>query len=153
MRFFNIAVAALFATTQAVNINQVPEEANLVATMVEAEGPMKLDEMFAAVDTNNDGALTMKEIRKAIRAYAKEHGIKLPKGWRKEVHQIFKHVDANKDGKITMKEIRSAIWDAVDGNNDGFWSLKEVFDALKATADYMDVKLKKGWRREVKTAF
>jgi len=110
-----------------------------------AENNWDLAEIFEAVDANGDGSLTIKEVFKAIKAYAKEHGIELPKGWRKEVKAIFKHVDADKNGKVTLDEIHAAIFDAIDSNNDGEWSLKEVKEAIKAVAKHLDKKLKKGW--------
>ena len=148
MKFAALATAFLTYTT-AIKLEQVPQEQTLIQAFAEEEGdfgfPMKLDELFKAVDANGDGALTMKEICGAIRKFAKEHDIKLPKGWRKEVHGVFKHVDENHDGKVTMTEIKAAIFDAVDGNNDGEWSLKELKGAIKALAEHMDAKLKKGW--------
>lgn len=95
----------------------------------------------------------MKEICSAIKGWAKENGVELPKGWRKEVKKIFDHVDADKSGDVTLDEIHAAIWKAVDGNNDGYWSLEEVTAAIKALAKEMDVKLKKGWKKEVKAVF
>merc|ERR1712167_272383 len=86
MRFAALATAFLTYTT-AIKLEQVPQEQTLVQAFAQEEGdfgfPMKLDELFKAVDANGDGALTMKEICGAIRKFAKEHDIKLPKGWRK----------------------------------------------------------------------
>merc|ERR1711998_489395 len=104
-------------------------------------------------DLNGDGAITPEEGHKAITEYAKEHGIELPEGWEEEAMELFDHVDANDDGKVTMDEVKAAIWEAVDANDDGQWSLKEVLGALKALAKEFDVKLKKGWRKEVAEAF
>ena len=52
-----------------------------------------------------------------------------------------------------MAEVGAAIWDAVDSDNDGEWSLKEIMKAIKCYAKMTKQSLKKGWRKEVKEAF
>ena len=126
MRFFSLAVAAFVGTSSAIKLTQEPEQNNLVAMELVAENNWDLAEVFEAVDANGDGSLTMKEVCSAIKKFAKEHGWELPKGWRKHVKAIFDHVDADSNGKVTLDEIHAAIFDAVDSNNDGEWSLKEV---------------------------
>ena len=54
---------------------------------------------------------------------------------------------------MTMDEIKAAIWHAVDSNDDGEWSLKEVKSAIKAVASEAGAELKAGWRKEVAAAF
>merc|ERR1712159_683794 len=133
-----------------------PRETALAAIAKEAgkDHDFDLEEIWDAVDANGDGALSKKEIFKAVRGYAKEHDEKLPKGWKKEVGKLFKHVDANKDGKITPEEAKAAVFEAVDGGEkDGEWSKDEVKDGIKAAADHMDVKLKDGWEADVDKAF
>jgi len=149
-----LAVAALVSTSSAVYLTKdEPAESNLLATEIAAEHNWDLAEIFEAVDANGDGALTMKEVCTAIKAYAKEHGWKLPKGWRKHVKAIFNHVDADKNGKVTLDEIHAAIFDAVDTDNDGHWSLVEIQEALQAVAKHLGKTLKKGWKKEVRQAF
>jgi len=120
--FIALASAALIATTSAIKLAQVPATSSLVSVM--ATGPsMKLDEVFEALDRNGDGFLTLKEIYTTVGEFAKEHNIKLPKGWKKEVAHIFKQVDANGDKKVSVDEIKAAIFHAVDQNDDGEWDL------------------------------
>tara|TARA_B100000780_G_scaffold226298_1_gene165490 strand:+ start:264 stop:530 length:267 start_codon:yes stop_codon:yes gene_type:complete len=88
MKFIALASAALIATSSAITLSQVPAQTQLVS--VTAAMPMKLDELFEALDTNGDGSLTLKEIYTTVSAYAKEHKMKMPKGWKKQVKQIFK---------------------------------------------------------------
>ena len=145
MRFFSLAVAAFVGTSSAIKLTQEPEQNSLIGVELVAENNWDLAEVFEAVDTDKSGDLTMKEVCKAIKAYAKEHGWKLPKGWRKHVKAIFDHVDADSNGKVTLDEIHAAIFDAVDSNNDGQWSLKEVKEALQAVAHHLNKTLKKGW--------
>ena len=153
MRFFSLAVAAFVGTSSAITLTQEPEMNNMLATEVASEHNWDLAEIFEAVDADGSGDLTMKEVCKAIKHYAKEHGFKLPKGWRKHVKAIFNHVDADKNGKVTLDEIHAAIFNAIDSNNDGEWSLKEVKEALQAVAHHMNKTLKKGWKKEVTEAF
>merc|ERR1740123_822679 len=103
MKFIALLATAAVATTNAFWIEE-PTDDSLVSVMTEES--FKLDEVFKAMDANKDGALTMKEIIGAVEHYAKEQGLKLPKGWKKEVIKVFKHVDANGDKKITMNEIK-----------------------------------------------
>merc|ERR1711907_338918 len=95
----------------------------------------------------------MGEVCSAIKKYAKEHGWKLPKGWKQHVKAIFDHVDADQNGKLTLDEIHAAIFDAVDGNNDGEWSLEEVKGAIEAIAKELDATLVPGWDDLVAEAF
>merc|ERR1712086_603634 len=152
MKFIALASAALIATSSAINLSQVPAQTQLVSLMA-TKLPLKLDELFEALDTNKDGSLTLKEIITTVSAYAKEENMKLGKGWKKEVRKIFKKVDANGDKKVTMDEIKAAIWHAVDSDKDGEWSLTEVEDAIKAVAREAGAELKEGWTEEVAAAF
>merc|ERR1712194_768078 len=104
MKFIALASAALIATSSAINLSQVPAQTQLVSVMA-TKLPLKLDELFEALDTNKDGSLTLKEIITTVSAYAKEENMKLGKGWKKEVKHIFKKVDA------------------VDSDKDGEWNL------------------------------
>jgi len=83
MKFIALASAALIATSSAIKLSQVPAQTQLVSVM--ATMPLKLDELFEALDTNKDGSLSLKEIITTVTAYAKEQNMKLPKGWKKEV--------------------------------------------------------------------
>ena len=112
MKFFALAASALIATSGAIRLTQVPAQAQLVSAM--ATMPMKLDDMFAALDTNKDGVITIHEVIGTIKAYAKAHDFELPKGWKKEVKQMFKSIDADKNGKVTMDEVKAAVFNAVD---------------------------------------
>jgi len=124
MKFF--AYAALVASASATWF-KAPVESQLVQVS------MPLDEMFKAIDGNNDEFLTMDEIMTALDKYCHaEDGCHAPT--RGEVEQIFNHVDENKDGKISVPEIEWAIFNAVDSNNDGSWSLGEVTDAISYMA-------------------
>ena len=40
---------------------------------------------------------------------AKEHGVKLKKGWVKDVRKVFKMVDTDKSGSVSGKEMKAAI--------------------------------------------
>jgi Ca2+-binding EF-hand superfamily protein len=150
MKFIALIASAFVATTNAW-WTDAPQQMNLIQAYSMED--FKLDEVFAAMDANGDGALTLKEVFSAIKAYAKEHDIALPAGWKKEVAGVFKHLDANGDKKVTMDEIKAAIFDAVDSNNDGEWSLDEIIDAFEAVAKEHGLKLKDGWKDQVKTAF
>jgi Ca2+-binding EF-hand superfamily protein len=89
----------------------------------------------------------------AVRYVAKEQGIKLPRGWKKQVRHIFQSVDTNGDKKVSKEELLSAIFQAVDSNDDGEWSLEEVYDAIEAVAEHAQATLKAGWKAEVAGAF
>merc|ERR1712086_308130 len=128
MKFIALASAALIATSSAINLSQVPAQTQLVSVMA-TKLPLKLDELFEALDTNKDGSLTLKEIITTVSA------------------------DANGDKKVTMDEIKAAIWHAVDSDKDGEWSLTEVEDAIKAVAREAGAELKEGWTKEVAAAF
>jgi Ca2+-binding EF-hand superfamily protein len=91
---------------------------------------MPLDQMFKDIDTNGDKKLSLDEVYEAIEGFAHDHDMKLPEGWKQEVEHVFNKVDASKDGFVTMDEIKGAIFNAVDENDDGEWSLKEVTQAI-----------------------
>jgi len=144
MKFF--AYAALVASTSAISLRSMPFQQQQVQVT------MPLDEMFKAIDTNGDGALTMDEIMTALDKYCHaENGCHAPS--RAEVQQVFDHVDTNKDGKATVAEIETAIFEAVDTNDDGAWSLKEVTEAVAAMAKELDLDLVKDWKKRVAWAF
>merc|ERR1711998_208094 len=158
MRFYTLATAALCATTQALGVEnnfwiESPAQSNLLMSKIAAEHIFDLEEMMEAVDTNGDGAVSWKEVKQAIAHYAREHGYKMTKADWKEVHKVFKHLDANGDKKVTIDEVKTAIWQAVDGNNDGVWSLEEVQDAIEAVAHELDVELKASWKDEIAEGF
>ena len=143
MKFF--AYAALVATTSA-NWFRMP------VNQQQVQVTMPLDEMFKAIDGNNDGFLTMNEIMAALDKYCHaEDGCHAPS--RAEVQHIFDHVDENKDGKLSVPEIEWAIFNAVDANNDGAWSLGEVTDAIGYMAKELDVELVHDWKAKVAWAF
>jgi hypothetical protein len=52
-----------------------------------------------------------------------------------------------------MQEIKGAIFNHVDSNDDGEWSLKEVIQALEGLAKDHGVSLKKGWKKDVREVF
>ena len=56
-----------------------------------------------------DGSVTLKEVYGIIEKLAKEHDVKLPKGWKDYVKKIFEYVDANDDGKVTGPEVEEAM--------------------------------------------
>lgn len=155
MRYASLAVAALVATTQAVQTNFwiQPAQSGLLMNQVAAAHAFDLEEMFEAVDQNGDGVVTWKEAAAAIKHAAKEHGFKMTKADWKTARNIFKHIDSNGDKKITVDEVKAAIWHAVDGNNDGQWSLEEVQDAIEAVAHELDVTLKANWKDEIAEGF
>merc|ERR1711924_54368 len=72
-----------------------------------------MDEVYAAiwdaVDTDNSNGWSLKEVNKALKALAKEVGVKLKKGWRKEVKAAFEHVDTDKSGEVSPDELKAAI--------------------------------------------
>merc|ERR1711865_974227 len=131
MKFFALASAAVMATMPS----------------------LKLDEVFKALDGNGDGSLTLPEIYTAVTKYAKAHGVELPEGWKTQVAGMFKGIDENADGKITMGEVKAAIFNAVDADNDGQWSLKEAQEGIQAVANQVGATLKEGWKAEVAEAF
>jgi Ca2+-binding EF-hand superfamily protein len=147
---FTLAIAALVASASATWWTVVPTN-SLVGLGVETQMP--LDEMFKEIDSNGDGALTIEEVNKAIEDFAAAHDYKLPEGWKAQVKAVYDHVDADNNGKVTMDEIKAAIFHAVDTNDDGKWSLKEVTQAIAALAKEHGVKLRAGWRKDVANAF
>merc|ERR1712086_1248032 len=79
---FTLAIAALVASTNAVGSWWIAAPTNsLVGLAVETEMP--LDEMFKEMDTNGNGALSLKEVTTAIESFAKAHDHKLPDGRKK----------------------------------------------------------------------
>ncbi len=159
MRFFALAIAAFVSTTEAVKLHQAPAlfqlhgKQQLMQLAAKKHEDMTFSEMFKAIDTDNSGTLSLKEIFTAIKHYAGEHNIELPKGWRKYVTKMFNDVDANGDGEVTKEEIGAAIWNKVDSNNDGEWDLGEVKDAVRGLAEAAGKKLVDGWEQMVEDAF
>ena len=77
---FTLAIAALVASTNAVGSWWIAAPTNsLVGLAVETEMP--LDEMFKEMDTNGNGALSLKEVTTAIESFAEAHDYKLPEHW------------------------------------------------------------------------
>lgn len=149
---FTLAIAALVASTNAVGSWWIAAPTNsLVGLAVETEMP--LDEMFKEMDTNGNGALSLKEVTTAIESLAKAHDHKLPEGWKAGVEEVFNQVDTDKSGEVSPDEIKAAIFNAVDKNDDGKWSLKEVIQALAGLAEEHGVKLRAGWKKDVKAVF
>ena len=65
--------------------------------------------LFDFLDQNDDGELNWWELRAVVRAYAKFEGIKLKKGWKKEVAEWFKHVDTDKSKGVSLKELEAFL--------------------------------------------
>lgn len=65
--------------------------------------------MFEMIDSNDDGAWDLKEVKDALRAMAQFTKNKLKKGWEEMVEGVFNHVDKNSDGKASPKEIMAAL--------------------------------------------
>ena len=87
---------------------------------------------------------------------AEKEGIDLPEGWEKEGEKFFDMMDTNGDGALTKDEIKeegeeakeammAEIWEAVDTDEDGEWSVDEVLGAIKYLAKEFKVELKEGW--------
>ena len=107
MKFFT-AIAALFAVTQAVTLEAAPESTSLVQKMSDED-----HEIFEAIDADNSGTVSFKELCDFIEAYCKKKGYKLPKGWKKHVRKLFNKVDTNGDGEVTKKEVEAAMKNGV----------------------------------------
>lgn len=122
MKFF--AYTALIASASAAWFPSAGHSELLQASLaVNAEMP--LDEVFDHIDTNKDGALDMDEIMHVIDKYCTAENHCSPPT-RDEVQHYFDMVDTNGDGKVTPHEIKMAIWNAVDTDGNGKWSLPEV---------------------------
>ena len=59
--------------------------------------------------SEDDKAISFKELCDLIKKICKKYKYKLPKGWTKHVKKIFDYVDANHDGKVTGAEIEAAM--------------------------------------------
>ena len=53
------------------------------------------------------------------------------------------------DNKITQGEVRDAIFAGIDSNHDGEMSRKELKSLIQAYAEFLNVKLAKGWMKHV----
>tara|TARA_B110000977_G_C10909935_1_gene428808 strand:+ start:379 stop:549 length:171 start_codon:yes stop_codon:yes gene_type:complete len=51
----------------------------------------------------------LKEVFTAMKNGAKERGVELPAGWKKETRKVFNLVDADKSGKVSQEEFEGAI--------------------------------------------
>ena len=60
--------------------------------------------------TTGEGTITKKEARKAMKEFAKTHGIEVTKEMKKEAHKFFKSIDADKNGEIDLEEM-GAAWE------------------------------------------
>lgn len=86
---------------------------------------------FAKIDQNNDGALTLEELRAAKQAH--EHARK-EKAASKPGGPMFAHLDKNQDGQITAAENEQGallLFDAMDHDKDGFVTRQEARASFK----------------------
>lgn len=88
---------------------------------------------FEQMDTNHDGGLTKKEIKDTVAAVAKK---------RNEFYQSLQKADKNNDGKLSREEAKTvphrtekfdlaAHFDEIDSNHDGQLILKEIADYVR----------------------
>ena len=82
------------------------EESDVELDSSDDEDPLA-DALEAKLE--KDGYVTLKEVYGIIEKLAKEHDVKLPKGWKGYVKKIFEYVDANDDGKVTGPEVEAAM--------------------------------------------
>lgn len=59
--------------------------------------------------TANGETLSFKELKRAVRKWAKKHDVKPFKGWKKVLKKIFKKVDTDNNGEVTRAEMDAAI--------------------------------------------
>jgi hypothetical protein len=82
--------------------------------------------LFKELDTNNDGIIDTKELRKGLKAF----GYSLTDA---EVEQLMRRMDLNQDGKVDFSELAASLVDwqqfqAVEQDWDAW--LERVFDRL-----------------------
>jgi hypothetical protein len=115
--FLGAAVAALTATAAFAQAPAAPQPD--AGPMTRAEMQQRLQQRFAQMDANHDGAITQDELAASSdpqRAAA-----------------MMQRMDTNHDGKITLDELMArqmAAFDAADTNHDGVLSPEERAAAM-----------------------
>jgi Ca2+-binding EF-hand superfamily protein len=89
----------------------------------------KRDEAFAQMDTNKDGVIDRKEFDASLDSIATALEAQVGEG--------FKELDLNGDEKLDRDEVKpnaalAGYFDQIDTDKDGFLSLDEIKNALKA---------------------
>ena len=74
--------------------------------------PLKPDYFFknsnVGIDSNNDGKITLDEMKKYIRAREADGSLVLKDGWEAAIEAEFKRIDTDNSGYITDKEVVEA---------------------------------------------
>ncbi len=84
--------------------------------------------LFTAYDANGDGVLTLEEVKAATKAASKPN---------------FRALDTDKDGYVTRREWQGTQeeFDAVDLDNDGVWSRKDLAIEKRITQAKGDLEM------------
>merc|ERR1712072_479180 len=98
---------ALFATTQAVKLNQRKpvHKTNFLAQLVQPSA----DDIMAMFDTDGDGKITKEEFGNTLEALAKEHGYDPTPEEIAEAEAEFDKADADGSGAVDMNELKAAL--------------------------------------------
>jgi Ca2+-binding EF-hand superfamily protein len=65
--------------------------------------------VFQAIDGNDDGVISLDEMKGAVKYIAKVSDNKLIADWEAKVEAAFKYVDSNGDGEVSSKEAWKAL--------------------------------------------
>lgn len=70
-----------------------------------------------------------------------------------EVKDVFDKLDTDKNGELSKEEIIGAFFGLIDKNGNGAVDKKELRKLIRMYAKHLDIKLRKGWWRQVKQVF
>ncbi|MFO0846674.1 MAG: EF-hand domain-containing protein [Gemmataceae bacterium] len=93
----------------------------LVKKQVDANQFFYLDSLFDIADRNNDGKLTVEELREFGDVYKEAYGAQVSLSLASEGLGMFQTLDANQDGQLGIRELRTA-WERLkefDRDGDG----------------------------------
>jgi len=65
-------------------------------------------------EAHTDDGITADELIAMTEKWAKDHGVKLPKGWKKEARKVHKKADTDGNGSVGPVELVGAIFGAFD---------------------------------------
>ncbi len=150
VRLFSGIIACLFSivlTAQPSNGNQnrqqrpttdeifkmmdVNEDGKL--SLKEVKGPLSKD--FSKIDIDENGFITKEELEKAPKPERQRNQQQGNTKQKPNTAELFKEMDTDNDSKLSKKEARGHLakdFEKIDADEDGFLTLKELENASKA---------------------